>query len=134
MINKLTAQFEDECIQKIGDIFKGNRERLGVSIRELAHQLDCSQTYAGALERGTNGLPGEDFLVRAAVLFGMDTDVLLGSAAKVASDVRIIIAKNPKGFSRLIRALEKSSDKIAFINDGQIERIINILNGHIISE
>jgi transcriptional regulator with XRE-family HTH domain len=81
------------------------RVQQGVGLRKLAMAIGISPTYLSKVERAEMPPPAERQVVALAEALGQDSDVLLGMAGRVASDLPAIIKKHPRKYAALLRAL-----------------------------
>lgn len=80
------------------------------SLRAVAGYVGLEPSYLSKIEREIEAPPGEDSIIRLALVLDQDADVLLAMAGKVSSDLRAIICKRPKLFSTLLRQLKSMPD------------------------
>jgi transcriptional regulator with XRE-family HTH domain len=79
------------------------REERELGLRQFAKAVGVSPTFVSKMERGLGPLPGEATIRRMAVFFDKDPDELLAMAGKVATDVLVIIIKEP-AYAHFLRA------------------------------
>jgi len=92
-----------------------------MGLRQFAKAVGVSPTFLSKMERGTGPLPGEETICGMAKFFGKDPDVLLAMADKVASDVLVVIKRQPAyaGFIRAAAHLTKEQwQQITFVKLG----------------
>jgi hypothetical protein len=64
------ARFEDEAFRRLVSALKGERERLGISLAEIARSTGIKLTALSGLESGQNGNPTVSILSRYAMALG----------------------------------------------------------------
>lgn len=80
------------------------------SLRQVAERAGIKPTYLSKIERGELPPPSEMTVKRIASELDLDEDVLLAMAGKVSEELRAIICKRPKLFSKLLRELKDVPD------------------------
>lgn len=65
--SKLDTSFDPEYGKGFGGVLREERERAGVSVRQLAAKMDFSPTYMSAVERGVRAPLGRDKLLLLGV-------------------------------------------------------------------
>jgi len=80
------------------------------SLRRFAEAVGLEPSYLSKIERGIEAPPSETTILRIADALEEDPDVLLALAGKVSADLRAIICKRPKLFSKLLRELKSMPD------------------------
>ncbi len=98
-----------------GDYIRQVRERLrtndrSYSVRQVARRIGVEPAYLSKVERGDVAPPSEATIRKLARELDEDTDVLLGMAGKVSSDLQETIRKRPQLFSQLLRELRDMPD------------------------
>lgn len=86
-------------------------EKRRFSLRAVAGRVGFQPAYLSKIERGLEGPPGEEKIVRIAEELGEDPDVLLALGGKVSSDLLEAIRRRPRLFCDLIRAARELPDK-----------------------
>ena len=83
------------------------RVQRGIGLRKMAMIIGISPTYLSKIERGEMPPPAEEQVVALAKILEQDTDVFLGMAGRIASDLAPIIKKHPREYAGLLRGLRK---------------------------
>lgn len=89
----------------LGKILRENKEKLGYSVRFVAHKADCQFSYLASMERGEVARPKIKVIEFLADMYGLDKDGLVNMCGKITSDVYWKIVHNPK-LLPLIRDME----------------------------
>ena len=93
--------------KQFGEFIRTRREELKITLRKFAALVDMSPTYLSKVERGEFPPPAEKKILAIAKHLQVDSDVLLGLAGRVASDVTEIIQKQPLEMANFLRAAER---------------------------
>lgn len=89
-------------------LYEGDRE---FSVNKMAQRVGVTPSYLSQVERGlTQSPPSEETLVALADALGLDRDVVLALAGKVAGDLRETIVRRPQLFAQLLRELRDLPD------------------------
>lgn len=88
---------------KFGKLIKNLREKVNMSQRKLAMELDITPTYMSKIERGEFPPPSEEVIKNMARILNYDTDELLACADKVDSELLSIIKSQPKLYAAMLR-------------------------------
>jgi repressor LexA len=73
----------------IGDRIREARQARGISLRQLADQVDIHYSHLSKIENGKDSI-GRDALVRIAEELGADTDLMLGEAGHESMPFRVL--------------------------------------------
>ena len=101
---------------ELGEYLRGRRMALYETDREfsvtrVAQRVGVTPSYLSQVERGlTQSPPSEETLTALADHLGLDRDVVLALAGKVAADLRETIVKRPQLFAQLLRELRDAPD------------------------
>lgn len=90
--------------ESFGATVRHERERLEIGLRQMAKIIGVSPTYLSKLERDHFAPPAEDKVKKIAEIIGRDPDELLALAGRVASDLKEIIQRQPRGMANFLRA------------------------------
>lgn len=98
-----------------GDYVRQVRERFrtndrSYSVRQVARRIGVEPAYLSKVERGDVAPPSEATIRKLARELDENSDVLLGMAGKVSSDLQDTIRKRPQLFSQLLRELRDMPD------------------------
>lgn len=98
-----------------GDHIRKAREALqandkAFSLRQVATRIGVEPAYLSKIERGVFPPPSEEVIVKVSEALGEDSDVLLGLAGKLSTDLQQIIIRRPKLFAELLRQLREAPD------------------------
>ena len=91
--------------ESLGEFIRRKRERLKLSVREMARQIEVSSTFLSKVER-RGWKPGENKARRIAEVLDCDADVLLALADKISSDLGSLIKEMPPQRALLLRTSE----------------------------
>jgi len=103
-------------MKELGDYLRERRTALQENDREfsvnrVAQRVGVTPSYLSQVERGlTQSPPSEETLVALADHLGLDRDVLLALAGKIARDLRETIVRRPQLFAQLLRELRDAPD------------------------
>ena len=102
-------------MQRFGEHVRQVREQLlasdtTFSLRKVAGRVGIEPAYLSKIERGVFPPPSEEVIVRLADELGLNRDVLLAMAGKLASDLQEAILKRPELFAQLLRELREYPD------------------------
>jgi len=92
-----------------GAFTRRKREEKEFGLREFAKMLGVSATYVSQVERDELPPPAEERVIKTAELLGIDRDVLLAMAGRVATDLEDIIRAKPVGAAVLLRHVKGMS-------------------------
>lgn len=104
-------------MEEFGAFVRRERERRGISLRDMAKRIGVSPTYQSKVERGEFPPPAEDKVKRIAEIIECNSDRLLALAGRVASELTEIIKRQPTEFAVLLRTAKSLSPQ-------RIERLI----------
>ena len=87
-----------------GIYVRTKREEVGMTLTELARQLEISPAYWSRIETGRENPPKEELIRKAATILGLSEDELFIEASRLPPDmqeevaevVRLYRSKNPK--------------------------------------
>lgn len=103
-------------MKELGDYLRERRTALyetdrEFSVNRVAQRVGVTPSYLSQVERGlTQSPPSEETLVALADCLGLDRDVLLALAGKIARDLRETIVRRPQLFAQLLRELRDAPD------------------------
>ena len=103
-------------MNELGDYLRERRTALyesdkAYSANQVARRVGVTPSYLSQVERGlTQSPPSEETLVALADDLGLDRDVVLALAGKVAADLRQTILRRPRLFAQLLRELRDAPD------------------------
>jgi transcriptional regulator with XRE-family HTH domain len=94
------------------------------SLRQVAARVSIEPAYLSKIERGEVPPPSEATISRLADVLRQDSDLLLGLAGKVSSELQDIILKRPQLFASLLRELKDAPEHailnvVREVRDGQ---------------
>lgn len=100
---------------RFGDQLRSVREGLqegdaAFSLRKVAGRVGIEPAYLSKIERGVFPPPSEEVIVKLADELGLNRDILLALAGKLASDLQETILKRPELFAELLRELREYPD------------------------
>lgn len=96
---------------EFGQRIRNLRNKVGLTQKELASQLDVSQSYVNKIENAKlpfGDFPSEKFIHKLADELGADEDELLLLADKVPASIRQRVLQEPEAF-RQLAALDRKS-------------------------
>jgi transcriptional regulator with XRE-family HTH domain len=96
---------------KFGATIRALREKKGLSLRRFAQEVGISPTYTSKVERDEFAPPGEETIVKMAVILEQNADELLALAGKAASDISDIVQDRPHILPTFFRRAAKLSDE-----------------------
>ena len=113
-----------------GSFLRETREALqasegrSFSLRQVAARVGIEPAYLSKIERGEVPPPSEATIARLADVLRQDSDLLLGLAGKVSSELQDIILKRPQLFASLLRELKDAPEHailnvVREVRDGQ---------------
>jgi len=87
-----------------GTYVRTKREEVGMTLTELARQLEISPAYWSRIETGRENPPKDELIKKAAAILGLSEDELFIEASRLPPDmqeevaevVRLYRSKNPK--------------------------------------
>jgi len=87
-----------------GIYVRTKREEVGMTLTELARQLEISPAYWSRIETGRENPPKDELIKKAAAILGLSEDELFIEASRLPPDmqeevaevVRLYRSKNPK--------------------------------------
>ena len=87
-----------------GIYVRTKREEVGMTLTELARQLEISPAYWSRIETGRENPPKDELIRKAATILGLSEDELFIEASRLPPDmqeevaevVRLYRSKNPK--------------------------------------
>ena len=87
-----------------GTYVRTKREGVGMTLTELARQLEISPAYWSRIETGRENPPKDELIKKAATILGLSEDELFIEASRLPPDmqeevaevVRLYRSKNPK--------------------------------------
>ena len=87
-----------------GTYVRTKREGVGMTLTELARQLEISPAYWSRIETGRENPPKDELIRKAATILGLSEDDLFIEASRLPPDmqeevaevVRLYRSKNPK--------------------------------------
>ena len=87
-----------------GTYVRTKREGVGMTLTELARQLEISPAYWSRIETGRENPPKDELIRKAATILGLSEDELFIEASRLPPDmqeevaevVRLYRSKNPK--------------------------------------
>lgn len=87
-----------------GTYVRTKREEVGMTLTELARQLEISPAYWSRIETGRENPPKDELIKKAATILGLSEDELFIEASRLPPDmqeevaevVRLYRSKNPK--------------------------------------
>jgi transcriptional regulator with XRE-family HTH domain len=97
------------CKGTLGEMLRKAREAQGLGQRELARIVGISQAFLSKVENDEFTPPGEEKLKAIARTLGLEVDLILARAGRVASDVLQIIKNHPTEMAELVRATQPLS-------------------------
>ncbi|HEX5724466.1 MAG TPA: helix-turn-helix transcriptional regulator [Longimicrobiaceae bacterium] len=103
-------------MNELGDYLRGRRLARyetdpAYSVNRVAGRVGVTPSYLSQVERGlTRSPPSEETLVALADDLGVDRDLVLALAGKIASDLRQTITRRPTLFAELLRELRDAPD------------------------
>jgi len=89
---------------RFGDQLRRLRLQRGIGLSKLARAIGISPTYLSKIERGELPPPAERQVVAISKILGLDEDVFLAMAGRIASDLPAIIKDHPSEYAALLRA------------------------------
>jgi HTH-type transcriptional regulator, competence development regulator len=101
---------------ELGDYLRERRMALyendrAYSVSQVARRAGVTPSYLSQVERGlSQSPPSEETLVALADQLGLDRDVVLALAGKIARDLRDTIVRRPTLFAQLLRELRDAPD------------------------
>ncbi len=112
--------------ERFGEFIRHKREAKGITMREMARQIQVSATFLSKVET-EDWKPGEDKLRKIADIIECDAEDLLALAGRVPSELTDIIKEHPhrhemvallrttkgltaKDMARLVREAKKAKD------------------------
>jgi transcriptional regulator with XRE-family HTH domain len=93
--------------EKFGAFVRREREKKGISLREMARMIDVSPTYLSFVERDAMRPPAEDKVKAIAKIINCDADDLLARAGRLSADIADIIKRRPVEIAALLRNTEE---------------------------
>ena len=100
-----------------GAFVRRERERRGITLRDMAKRIGVSPTYQSKVERDEFPPPAEDKVRKIAEIIECNADELLALAGRVAAELTEIIKRQPHEFAVLLRTTKGFSAQ-------RIERLI----------
>lgn len=91
-------------MNSFGTYVRTKREEVGMTLTELARQLEISPAYWSRIETGRENPPKDELIKKAATILGLSEDDLFIEASRLPPDmqeevaevVRLYRSKNPK--------------------------------------
>jgi transcriptional regulator with XRE-family HTH domain len=91
-------------MEKFGEYVKSLRQKLDLSLREVARRIEIEPSYLSDIERGKRNAPAPDKLEKLASVLGLsETErhcfydlAKIGKKIEIAEDVQNIITENEK--------------------------------------
>lgn len=83
-------------METLGDFIRAKRDELGLSLRELARQIDCTAPFLSDIELGRRH-PSEDVLAKLAHAIGVKEDELRKRDQRAPiDDIKRVTKEDPK--------------------------------------
>lgn len=104
-----------------GNHIRQEREKLGLSVREVARRLQRNATYLSKIEREELPPPSEEVIRKLAEILNQEPEGLVILAGRIPDDLLIIIRENPAEFGVLIRSLRGATPEsiTRLVKDGK---------------
>lgn len=104
-------------MKKTGEVIRDKRKSLGISLRDMARQLDIAPSYLSDIENNRR-IPSEKVILNLSDKTGIPFDSLMSIAGKMGDETDIYIKSHPSvvGLIRTIASLN--------LEDSQIDDII----------
>lgn len=80
------------------------------SLRQVAARCGVTPAYLSRVERDEVAPPSEEMLIKLANDLEEDCDVILASAGKISSDLKLAILARPQLFAELIRTIRDAPE------------------------
>jgi len=97
--------------QEFGQFIRDNREKMNITLRQLARDVDVSPTYLSQIEQGNFAPPSEEKIRLLAKKLKLDEDQLLAMANKIPSDLKPIFTDQPKPVADFLRTAKGLSNE-----------------------
>jgi transcriptional regulator with XRE-family HTH domain len=91
--------------KSLGDVVREARASKGLSLRQLALQLNKTPSYLSDIENDRR-IPAEDLLKQIAEVFGLDFDDLMARGGRFGEDTVRYVMKTPAAGSLFRRVTE----------------------------
>lgn len=92
---------------KLASRLRAARERVGLSLREVARRVDVSAAYLGRVEAGDHE-PSEKHMRAICSELGLDFDETMASAGRLPDDVVRFITRTPGALERIRKQMRRS--------------------------
>lgn len=89
--------------QEFGQFIRDSREKLNITLRQLARDVEVSPTYLSQIEQGNFAPPSEEKIKLLAKHLKLDGDQLMAMADKIPSDLKPIFTENPQPVADFLR-------------------------------
>jgi len=96
-------------LSRFGEAIRSARERIGMSLRQLARETGISATYLSKIERGLLPAPADDKIFKLSEVLKLDPDELFALAGRMAGDVYTAFLERPVLFTLLAERYERGS-------------------------
>ena len=109
-------------MKTFGEYVKELRQKLGISLREVARRIEIEPSYLSDIERGRRNAPAKDKLEKLASILEIPESeqykfydlAKVGKSVEIAEDVKDIISENDKipALCRIIKEKGTNIDKL----------------------
>jgi len=97
--------------QEFGQFIRDSREKLKITLRQLARDVEVSPTYLSQIEQGNFSPPSEEKIRLLAKQLKLDEDELLAMANKIPSDLKPIFTEQPRPVADFLRTAKGLSEE-----------------------
>jgi transcriptional regulator with XRE-family HTH domain len=97
--------------EEFGQFIRDSREKLKITLRQLARDVEVSPTYLSQIEQGNFAPPSEEKIVLLAKHLKLDEDQLMAMANKIPSDLKPIFTEQPKPVADFLRTAQGLSNE-----------------------